>query len=59
MPDKFSRLRPEQVLCSMSGCERPAIYLLERDVDSEKPALFAYCEAHAKQISRDLRIPLP
>jgi hypothetical protein len=43
----------------MSGCERSAMYLLQRDVGGEKPGLFAYCEEHAKQISRDLRIPLP
>ena len=57
--DYFVRISPNQVLCEICGCSKPASFILHRYAGAPKAAALAYCEDHGKKVGRDLGILIP
>jgi hypothetical protein len=57
--DKLAHIKPNQVLCAITGCDKSASFVLHRYLGSRKPARLAYCDEHARRIARDYRIRIP
>ena len=58
LKNRLIRIRPDQVLCKVLGCENAASFILYESTGEAKPAVLAYCEDHAKPIAKELGISL-
>jgi hypothetical protein len=57
--DRLIRIKPNQIFCTIDGCGKPASFVLHRFLGLAKPVRLAYCDEHAEQVARDLRIEMP
>jgi hypothetical protein len=57
--DRMIHIKPNQILCTIIRCSKPANFVLHRFLGSAKPVRLAYCNEHAQQVATDLDIKLP
>jgi hypothetical protein len=57
--DGLIRIKPNQILCAIDGCEKASSFNVHRFFALARPAKLVYCEPHGNQLASELGVGLP